>query len=131
MEQLCKLFGLTRQAWYADAGRQEKRCFQKDLVLEEVRRIRHKIPGVGTAKLHEVMQDFIRKHQLKLGRDKLHNLLKDSNLLSIKKRKRVKTTDSDHCYYKYPNRAKNVVPNRANRGFSYKWAKNGVSDLSV
>ena len=34
--------------------------------------------------------------------------------MSHKKRKRVKTTDSDHCYYKYPNRAKNLVPNRAN-----------------
>ncbi|GLU55237.1 transposase [Dyadobacter frigoris] len=53
-------------------------------------------------------------HQLKLGRDKLHNLLKNNNLLSHKKRKRVKTTDSDHCYYKYPNRAKNIIPDRAN-----------------
>ncbi|WP_221392108.1 DDE-type integrase/transposase/recombinase [Dyadobacter sp. NIV53] len=44
----------------------------------------------------------------------MHKLLKDSNLLSIKKRKLVKTTDFDHCYYKYPNRAKNVVPNRPN-----------------
>ena len=78
--------GLSRQAWYAAAGRQEKKCFQKDLVLEEVRRIRRKIPGIGTAKLHEVMQDFIRKHQLKVGRDKLHKLLKGSNLFSIKKR---------------------------------------------
>ncbi|TDE07421.1 IS3 family transposase [Dyadobacter psychrotolerans] len=114
MEQLCKLFGLTRQAWYAAARRQEKKCFHQDLILQEVKRIRSKIPGIGTAKLHEVMQGFIRAHQLKLGRDKLHKLLKNNSLLSNKKRKRIKTTDSDHCYYKYPNRAKNLVPSCAN-----------------
>lgn len=114
MDQLCKLFGLTRQAWYAAARRQEKRYLQQDLILAEVRRIRRKIPGIGTAKLHEVMQSFIKAHQLKLGRDKLHKILKDNNLLSSLKRKRVRTTDSDHCYYKYPNRAKNLVPDRAN-----------------
>ena len=41
-------------------------------------------------------------------------LLKDNNMLSHKKRKRVQTTDSDHCFYKYPNRAKNLVPKRSN-----------------
>lgn len=84
------------------------------MILEEVRRIRQKIPGIGTAKLHEIMRNFIMAHQLKLGRDKLHNLLKNNNLLSHKKRKRIETTDSDHCYYKYPNRAKNIIPDRAN-----------------
>ena len=90
MEQLCRLFGVSK-AWYAAAGRQEKKCFQKDLILEEIRRIRRKIPGIGTVKLHELMQGFIKQHQLKLGRDKLHKLLKENNLLSNKKRKRVKT----------------------------------------
>ena len=114
MELLTRLFGFTRQAWYAAARRQEKRSFQIDLILEEVRRLRRKIPGIGTAKLQELMRDFIRQHQLKLGRDKLHKLLKDNNMLSHKKRKRIQTTDSNHCFYKYPNRAKNLVPKRAN-----------------
>jgi len=60
------------------------------------------------------MQDFIGWHQLKPGRDKLHKVFKTNNLISNKKRKRVKTPDSDHCYYKYPNRARNIVPTRAN-----------------
>lgn len=127
MEQLTKLFGLTRQAWYAAARRKEKRSFQIDLILEEVRRIRRKIPGIGTAKLQEVMRDFIGRHQLKLGRDKLHKLLKDNNMLSHKKRKRVQTTDSDHCFYKYPNRAKNLVPKRANMLWP---GRRAVSDMT-
>jgi putative transposase len=80
----------------------------------EVRRIRRKIPGIGTAKLQEVMRDFIGRDQLKLGRDKLHKLLKDNSMLSHKRHERIQATDSNHCFYKYPNRAKNLVPKRAN-----------------
>lgn len=74
--------GLSRQAWYAAARRRERKCFEQDLILGEVRRIRRQIPGIGTAKLHDLMKDFVCGHQIKLGRDKLHKLLKDNNRLS-------------------------------------------------
>ncbi|HLK96258.1 MAG TPA: hypothetical protein VK364_00680, partial [Hymenobacter sp.] len=83
MEQLCGLFGLTRQAWYAASRRQEKKGFQAALVLAEVKRLRKQIPGLGTTKLYELMQEFLTSHQIKLGRDKLHNLLKVNGLLLI------------------------------------------------
>jgi putative transposase len=122
MEQLCGLFGLTRQAWYAATRRQEKKCFQEDLVLSEVRRLRNQIPGLGTAKLHEMMHGFLEGHRIKLGRDKLHNLLKDNGLLVKRKGARIRTTDSDHCYRKYPNRVQNLIP----KGPNEMW----VSDLT-
>lgn len=50
----------------------------------------------------------------KACRDKLHKLLKDNNFLFQRKDKRVRTTNSEHCYYKYPNRAKNLIPKRPN-----------------
>lgn len=114
MGQLCGLFGLTRQAWYVAARRQEKQCFQQDLILAEVRRLRKQISGLGTAKLHEMMQDFLSGHCIELGRDKLHNLLKEKGLLAKRKGRRIRTTDSDHCYRKYPNRVKNLIPKRSN-----------------
>ena len=122
MEQLCGLFGLTRQAWYAASRRQEKKGFQAALVLAEVKRLRKQIPGLGTTKLYELMQEFLTSHQIKLGRDKLHNLLKVNGLLLIKKRTRVKTTDSQHDLEKYPNQIKDLKPVRPNQ----LW----VSDLS-
>ena len=122
MEQLCGLFGLTRQAWYAAIRRQEKSGFQAALVLEEVRRLRRQVAGLGTTKLYELMQDFLASHQIKLGRDRLHNLLKVNNLLLTKKRSRVKTTDSDHDLEKYPNQVKELKPD----GVGQLW----VSDLS-
>ena len=122
MEQLCGLFGLTRQAWYAATRRQEKLGFQAAIVLAEVRRLRKQVAGLGTTKLYELMQDFLASHQIKLGRDKLHNLLKINGLLLTKKRSRIKTTDSDHDLKKYPNRVKELKPN----GVGQLW----VSDLS-
>ena len=122
MEQLCGVFGLTRQAWYAATRRQEKQGFQAAIVLAEVKRLRRQVAGLGTTKLYELMQDFLVAHQIKLGRDKLHNLLKANDLLLTKKRSRIKTTDSDHDLEKYPNQVKELKPD----GVGQLW----VSDLS-
>jgi transposase InsO family protein len=122
MEQLCGVFGVTRQAWYAATRRQEKLGFQAAIILAEVSRLRKLIPGSGTTKLYELLQPFLASHQIKLGRDRLHNLLKVNGLLIIKKCSRVKTTDSDHDLEKYPNQVKDLKPDRPNQ----LW----VSDLS-
>lgn len=122
MEQLCGLFGLTRQAWYAATRRQEKLGFQAAIVLTEVKRLRKQIAGLGTTKLYELMQDFLASHQIKLGRDKLHKLLKINGLILTKKRSKIKTTDSDHDLEKYPNQVKELKPT----GIGQLW----VSDLS-
>ena len=122
MEQLCGLFGLTRQAWYVATRRQEKLGFQAAVVLDEVRRLRRQMAGLGTTKLYELMQDFLASHQIKLGRDRLHNLLKVNDLLLTKKRLITKTTDSDHDLEKYPNQVKELKPDRVGQ----LW----VSDLS-
>lgn len=122
MEQLCGLFGLTRHAWYAATRRQQKAGFQASLVLAEVMRLRRQVPGLGTTKLHEMMQSFLAFHQIKLGRDKLHNLLKVNGLLLVKKRAYVRTTNSGHGLKTYPNRVKELKPTAANQ----LW----VSDLS-
>ncbi len=122
MEQLCTLFGLTRYAWYAATRRQQKVGFQTSLVLAEVMRLRRQVPGLGTTKLHEMMEAFLTNHQIKLGRDKLHNLLKINGLLIVKKRTYVRTTDSEHGLKTYPNRVKDLKPTAANQ----LW----VSDLS-
>lgn len=68
------------------------------------------------------MQGFLAAHQIKLGRDRLHNLLKINGLLLAKKRSRVKTTDSNHDLEKYPNQVKELKPDRVGQ----LW----VSDLS-
>jgi len=47
------------------------------LILAQVVRIREKLPGVGTGKLYHLLTRFLAEHQIKLGRDKLYDLLRE------------------------------------------------------
>ena len=92
------------------------------LILAQVIKIRQQLPGVGTGKLHHLLTDFLAEQQIKLGRDKLYDLLREHHLLRHKKRKRAKTTNSQHPFYKYANLTKELLVSRPN----HLW----VSDIS-
>jgi hypothetical protein len=104
----------VRQAWYAATRRKERTSFQTDAILQEVRRIRREVPGMGTHKLHSELNVFLSRHRIKLGRDRLHLLLKEHGMLAKKKASKVATTESNHPHYKYPNKAKDLKPVRIN-----------------
>ncbi len=93
----------------------------------EVRRIRLEVPGMGTHKLHSELKTFLLRHRIKLGRDRLHLLLKEHGMLAKKKASKVATTESNHPHYKYPNRAKDVKPVRINELWP---GRPAVSDLT-
>jgi putative transposase len=103
MQVLCGLFGKSRQAWYETQKRDEKEDFQSLMLLSEVRRLRLDLPSIGVDVLHHQLTEFRYCHGIKIGRDKLANLLRDNNLLIKKKKRWVKTTWSHHHFYKYPN----------------------------
>jgi transposase InsO family protein len=103
MQTLCALFGKSRQAWYDEQKRQDKEALQTALVLAEVKRLRMNLPSIGVDVLHYQLTDFRQQHGIKIGRDKLANLLRNNGLLVIKRSRRVKTTWSHHHYFKYPN----------------------------
>lgn len=103
MQTLCELFGKSRQAWYEMQKQKEKEDFQDLMLLSEVQRLRIELPSVGVDVLHHQLAEFRHCHGIKVGRDKLANLLRDNNLLIRKKKRQVKTTYSNHRFYKYPN----------------------------
>jgi transposase InsO family protein len=70
---------------------------------------------VGTGKLHHLLTDFLAEQQIKLGRDKLYNLLREHHLRRIKRRKRAKTTNSQHPFYKYVNLVKEFTTTQPNQ----------------
>lgn len=72
-------------------------------IVQQVTKIREQLPGVGTGKLHHLLTDFLAEQQIKLGRDKLYDLLREHHLLRTKRRRRVRTTNSQHPFYKYAN----------------------------
>ena len=113
--KLCELFGKSRQAYYQQLWQQDEKDKQQVAILAQVVKIRQQLPGVGTGKLHHLLTDFLAEQQIKLGRDKLYDLLREHHLLRTKRRKRARTTNSQHPFYKYANLTKELPVSRANQ----------------
>lgn len=113
--RLCRLLGLTRQAYYQHYWQQEATSIEQSLVLEEVAAIRKDHRVMGGRKLYEKLHPFLLEHQIKLGRDALFDLLAAHKLLVKKKRRRFITTFSGHWLRKWPNLIRELKVNRVNQ----------------
>ena len=71
------------------------------------------MPKLGTRKLYSLMARELQEEQIKVGRDKLFEILKKNALLQKKKRRYVRTTNSQHWLKKYPNIIKGIIINRS------------------
>ena len=74
------------------------------------------MPRIGTRKLYYMLTETLQKHKIKIGRDKLFDLLEEYGMLvRRRKRKKVSTTDSNHPFRKYPNLIRELQPVRPNQ----------------
>lgn len=74
--------------------------------LKIVIELRREHPGYGLRKLHRKLLE----HQINIGRDRLHKLLKSNGLLhKAKARFYVRTTNSQHAFSLFPNVLKSLV----------------------
>lgn len=64
------------------------------------------MPRLGTRKLHHLIKDQLELEQLKFGRDKLFELLREHDLLIKPQRRYIQTTMSKHWMKKWPNLVK-------------------------
>lgn len=115
MEELCEVYGKSRQAWYKGQKRQEQWAYQGDIIEEEVLRIRKHLPRCGGKKLYFLMKSFFKKEGIKIGRDKFFDVLRERNLLIKKKKHRKTTTNSNHNFRKYPNKTHGLKVEKANK----------------
>lgn len=99
----CALFGKSRQAWYEGTHRQTEQQLADTLVLKFVSEIRSELPRLGTRKLYHMLSEKLIDHQIKMGRDKLYQLLGEHGYLLRYRKRKAYTTDSNHPYKKYPN----------------------------
>ncbi|MCB9033152.1 MAG: IS3 family transposase [Chitinophagales bacterium] len=113
--KLCRLFGITRQAYYQHFNQAVNTALQQELIIKEVLKIRQYHPRIGTRKLYIMLEAFMLSHQIKMGRDALFNLLSQYNLLIRKRRSNIKTTQSHHWLKKYPNLIKDLTPTKPNQ----------------
>ncbi len=100
---LCGLFGRSRQAYYDHEKRLSERMMEHAIVLELGQGIREKLPRAGTPKLHFMLEAPFQQYGIKMGRNALNELLSDHEMLVRKKRRRARTTDSNHRYRMYEN----------------------------
>lgn len=112
---MCRLLGLTRQAYYQHFWQQEANTIEQSLVLEQVYAIRKDHRVMGGRKLYEKLYPFLLEHQIKMGRDAFFDLLAEHKLLVKKRRRRFITTYSNHWLRKWPNLIREMEINRINQ----------------
>lgn len=115
LSDVCNGFGLKRDAYYKSLRRYKKRETIVSAVLKKVHKKREEQPRVGTRKLLEDMKPSFQTAKIKLGRDRLFDILRDNNLLVKKKKAYCKTTNSYHHFHKYNNLIKELEINRPNQ----------------
>ena len=113
--RICRLFGVTRQAYYQHFWQRESTGIEENLVLAQVLSIRKDHRVMGGRKLYEKLHPFLLAHQIKMGRDALFDLLAANGLLVKKKRRRFITTFSNHWLRKWPNLIRQMKVTAINR----------------
>lgn len=112
--KLCRLLGVTRQAYYQRGWRLEEKSIESHLIVQEVLQIRKHHGRMGGRKLYEKLEPFMLEHQIKMGRDALFSLLAANGLLVKRRRSRIYTTNSFHWLRKYPNIIRDLQLTRKN-----------------
>ena len=110
MKKVCEYFGYSRQAYYKRVSLEERRLEQACEVIKRVDKIRQKLPRVGTRKLLTMMD-------VKVGRDRLFDLLRKTGKLVSRRRRYHMTTNSRHRFRKYPNLVKDNKPSGPNEQY--------------
>jgi transposase InsO family protein len=100
--------GISKQAYYQRVKASKAKEAIGDKVTDWVILIRQRQKRAGGKKLHVMLQGRLREHGVKMGRDKLFDLLRSRGLLVRRTKRFHVTTDSKHHFYKSPNRIKEL-----------------------
>ena len=112
MDEVCGLLGVTPQAWYKYHSKSFTEAISEDLIVELCRAIRMDLPGIGGRKLKfKLWEEF----DVDIGRDSLFYILERHGLLIRNRKRKTRTTFSDHGLKVYPDLRKDFVPDSINQ----------------
>ena len=115
IKKICDCFNLKRDAYYKYNRRvKQRKSFEQEL-LHIVKKRRKSLPREGVRKLMKSLNQDFEKHQLKVGRDTLFKVLREHQMLTLRKKYSARTTNSYHRFYKYNNIIKDIVINKSNQ----------------
>ena len=110
----CKLLGVSTQAYYKHGDTDLRKLAEEAFCVEYVKRIRQKDRGIGGGKLWQMYRkEFGDVHSV--GYNRFYDIIEKYNLKVRKRKRRAKTTDSDHDLPLYPNLVKELIPLRPNQ----------------
>ena len=111
---LCGQLGVSTQAYYKHEDTQMRKLAEEAFVVEFIKRIRERDRGIGGSKLWRMYKkEFGEEHAV--GYNRFYDIVDKYGLKVRKRRRRAKTTDSNHDYPTYPNLVKNMIPVRPNQ----------------
>ena len=105
---VCRQLGYSKQAYYKSKSNQQLKACYHTIAKQKVLTIRQQMPRLGTRKLYFLLKEQFKQEHIEIGRDKLFKLLRDEQLLIVKRRLYTKTTNSRHWMHKYPNLIKDI-----------------------
>jgi len=115
LQDISSCFGLKRDAYYKYKDRADKRLEIEQHIIEIIKKRRKSLPREGVRKLKKSLENEFTKANLKVGRDTLFNVLREHQMLTLRKKYSARTTNSLHRFYKYNNIIKDVAVTRPNQ----------------
>ena len=110
IEQMCRAGGVSRAGFYRDW--EQKAPDQAAMALRDaIQRASLEHPRYGGAKVAEIL----RRAGWVVSLTRVQRVRRDDNLLAVRRRKFVVTTDSDHEFLVYPNLAQYMVLSAVNQ----------------
>jgi putative transposase len=110
VERMCRAAGVSRASFYRDW--EEKEPDAATMALRDaVQRVSLQYPRYGAAKVAALL----RLDGWVVSVSRVQRLRREDNLLAVRRRKFVVTTDSDHEFLIYPNLARHMVLTAVNQ----------------
>ena len=105
IERMVKLGGVSRSGFYRFSGARAG-CRDCDMELRDaIQRIALEWPSYGRPRITAEL----RRHGWNVNPKRVYRLMREDNLLCVRRRKFVVTTDSGHARKVYPNLARHMV----------------------
>ncbi len=124
---MCSVFGRSKQAYYKLLHQNANTSVKEDVIVGLIKKKREIWKRGSGRNLHQCLQKELKTHDIKIGRDKFFDLLRNNHLLIKSKRCRTKTTCSYHHFNRYKNLIDSSTPLRSNEiwvaDITYLWLK--------
>jgi putative transposase len=107
---MCQLAGVSRASFY--------RCWEQGAPPEAEVGLREAIQQAAIKHRcygYRRIQVLIEREGFQVGAKKVRRLMREDNLLAVRRRKFIVTTDSDHPFQVYPNLAEHLVLSNVNQ----------------